>query len=82
MIMNYEDPNWVEMAQAIIKPGGLHWKLSSTIKTGSLWASKATKRRCKVVWSMDLETTVEFSESHNARCTYLTERFLELYTEV
>lgn len=81
MKLSIDDPQWADKIHALIKPCSQHWALISPIKAGSLWVSKDSGRRCKVIWAMDLETTVEFSENHQARCTYLTERFLELYRE-
>lgn len=54
------------------------------IMDGSLWASRATRRRCKVLWVSTTQVMVSFdSEPHTrARKTHDREVFLRCYMPI
>jgi len=79
--MDYTDDDWVErmleiMAKQVVQP------LDNAPRIGSLWKSKRTARRGRVVNSTLHWVVLCFNESTEATKTYPLDKFLELYQEV
>jgi|LakMenEpi03Aug12_release.lakeMendotaPanAssembly.Ray.scaffolds.fasta_scaffold138446_2 hypothetical protein len=79
--MDYTDDDWVERMLEIINKQ-VDQPLIDTPSIGSLWVSKLTARRGRIVNATLHWVVLCFNESTGATVTHSLDKFLELYQEV
>lgn len=79
--MKYTDDDWVDKMLEVIDKQTVQ-PLTDAPSIGSLWVSKLTARRGRVVNSTLHWVTLCFNEETGATVTHTLDKFLELYQEV
>jgi hypothetical protein len=79
--MDYTDDDWVERMLEVIDKQVVQ-PLTDAPSIGSLWVSKLTARRGRVVNSTLHWVVLCFNEDTGAAKTYPLDKFIELYQEV
>jgi len=77
-VTTVDDPNWVSVMLGLC---ALHEREAVTTPVhGSLWASRSTGRRGRVLWASHNQVTIEWREGVGS--TFDKDNFLRLYQEI
>jgi len=79
--VTWEHDDWVRQLLAVLPPARPEASGGPVARPGSLWASKATRRRARALWSSETHVCLQYNEGRST-ITLSNAALLRLYMPV